>query len=416
MFSFYVVAFDVFSDIVVIFYFINDNGPIFAALQMLFIIAGQVVGAITDVLGDRSGNASRTDLVMALLGYGRIWFGVNAWKETASADGMRHYKVLSKKHKIWELMYETFPTVALQIYAVMTIDVPVWALVLSITLSAVKVSYSSISYLQSLLKVTLDSKDEDKAVTDKVKDYIKSICLKEQSDSKDGDNSEERPSGNILYFILFMFMVSDFYIRSIPSVMWLAVISEKWIDEEQSMDKFWRFFSGTLLFGGLAAFEFVANRQIRQSHRDLWSILKIFAVSIFSSFHSMLSTVSVLKDDTFYAESLIFSKYLVEHGIRCGVAFILCIFSVAVGGTTLWYPWFLSGIFLLCLVINGVSVHRICNSDFDRLIPEIPRKMHVSQVRSQSTIELQTAGQKESKKPDSSSKPESAGDETLESA
>ena len=79
LFGLYLTAFDLFSDFVVVFYFIVEQEPIFAFLQLMFIVTGQVVGAISDVFGSEHGSYSVIDKVMAVTGFGRIWFTVN-WR------------------------------------------------------------------------------------------------------------------------------------------------------------------------------------------------------------------------------------------------------------------------------------------------------------------------------------------------
>ena len=322
---------------------------------MSFIITGQVVGAISDVFGEHSENLSVVDKVMASMGFGRIWFTVNWWNERLTQDGIGKYKVLRQKHKIWDLLYEAFPTVTLQIYAAMTTDVAPTALVASITISAVCVSFSTILYLRTLLGVQQQDNGAEQTAT------LRVPSLSTESPR----NSQQRPDeSKTIYQTLFVFLISDFYIRSVPMVMMLAMVSMTWFGEEGGRDYVLRFVLGSFIFGAMAFFELIANHRIRtDSHRGLRHILKIFAASIFSSFYSMLCTLSVLKTDPFYAESVIFSKYLVEHGIRCCVALILCIFSMALSDTNLWYPFVLSALFMLCLVINLLTIHWISRSE-----------------------------------------------------
>ena len=145
----------------------------------------------------------------------------------------------------------------------------------------------------------------------------------------------------------------------------LAMIANKYFDDGDNVDSIWRSMLGVILFGAVTIFEFFANQKIRTpSHRDIRFILKIFAGSIFSSFHTMLSTLCVLKMDPFYAESVIFSRYLVEHGIRCAVALILCVCSLALSDSALWFPWALTPLFVVLMVINVLAMRWISNSKF----------------------------------------------------
>ena len=386
LFGLYICAFDKFSDLVVVFYFIVEQEPIFAALQLLFIVTGQVVGAISDVVVDVDDSYSVTDKLMAITGFGRIWFTVNWCKESITQDGNGKYGILRRKHKIWDLLYEAFPTVGLQIYAAMTTTVPVQALVISIMISALSVSFSTTMYLRDLLKVATTQSQNTAGVTGVVpQDDDNNVdgsnrTLSVLPDTLSSSNSiisspkrdSPRDESKQMYLALFVFMVSDFYIRSIPMVMILAIIAKKYFDDMGTDDSVWRSVVGVILFSTVAIFEFLANRNIRiPSHRDTQFILKIFAVSIFSSFHTMLSTLTVLKMDPFYAESVIFSKYLVEHGIRCAIALILCICSLSLSDSSLWFPWALTPLFMGLMIVNGLAMRWIYNSKFTASIPKL---------------------------------------------
>ena len=369
----FLVAVDVYSDLVVVYVFFEETEYIFAILQVSFIITGQVVGATSDVFGEHSENLSVIDKVTAFFGFGRIWFTVNWWNEVMTQDGMGKYKVLRQKHKIWDLLYEAFPTVTLQVFAAMTSDVALTALVASITISAVSVSFSTIRYLRDLLAVQQQDNDTDQ----------RAPALRITSVSTEYPlNRDQRPEeAKSIYLTLFVFLISDFYIRSVPTVMMLAMVSITWFDGDDGRDYFLRFIFGSFMFGVMAIFELIANHKIRmESHRGLKYILKIFVASIFSSFYTMLCTLNVLQMDPFYAESVIFSRYLVEHGIRCVVALIFCICSLALSDGTLWYPWALTVLFLFAVSINGVMMRWIYSSEFvSKIEKNVPPSMeHVT--------------------------------------
>merc|ERR1719242_139047 len=105
---------------------------------------------IADVLGKHDGTVSVTDKVMALCGFGRIWFTVNWWSESIHSDGTGKYRLLREKHKIWDLMYETFPSIALQVYAGLTTDIPSVTLAASIGFSVLSVSFTIIKHLRNI--------------------------------------------------------------------------------------------------------------------------------------------------------------------------------------------------------------------------------------------------------------------------
>ena len=383
----YLVALDVYSDLVVVYFFIDETEYVFAVLQLLFVITGQVVGAVSDVFARDFEQLSVVDKVIASLGFGRIWFTVNWWEEKLCQDESGMYGVLRQKHKIWDLLYEAFPTVALQIYASMTTNVPPQALVASIFISAVSISFSTMLYLGALLKVQEQENPRETSLGDsgqKVSALTVSPIVSSTTPNSEQRRSEAKPR----YLALFVFMVSDFYIRSVPMVMMMAIVSSKWFAGEGIRGTVWRLMFGSLLFGVVATFELIANYKMRiSSKRGLGYILKIFAASIFSSFYSMLCTLSVLKMDSFYAESVIFSKFMVEHGIRCVVALFFCIFCTALSDINSWYPYVLSALFVLCLVINAMAVHWIFRSEFSSAA-DSKQQQHNQQIDARST-ELQ---------------------------
>ena len=63
---------------------------------------------------------SRKDRMIAFVGFGTLYFKVKSWSEVnqshiGSEGGI--YTKLAIKHKIWVIMFETFPSLVLQIYA-----------------------------------------------------------------------------------------------------------------------------------------------------------------------------------------------------------------------------------------------------------------------------------------------------------
>ena len=120
-------------------------------------------------------------------------------------------------------------------------------------------------------------------------------------------------------------------------------------------------------FGVFAVFEFIANQQIRDPLQREWSLIfKVFAASICSSFHSMLSTLHILRNDKFYAKSVIYEKYAKAHGVRCCVSMILAItcrsmmakHEIVDDDTEKLMLWMLVG-FVLSLVLNLMTMYWI---------------------------------------------------------
>merc|ERR1712113_302477 len=160
-----------------------------------------------------------------------------------------------------------------------------------------------------------------------------------------------------LYLILYVFMFSDFYIRSIPLIAAMAMISEKW-----SLSTGSRSVLGMLLFGPLLIFEFLMNRWIRiPSHQGTLFILKTFAVSVFSSFYTMLCTLDILKTDSFYAQSVRFQKYVIEHAVRCILSVVFAIISISLSSE--FFVLAAMGVFVVFFAVNMWTIWKMYQYD-----------------------------------------------------
>ena len=231
-------------------------------------------------------------------------FTMKFWDEAVSKRAVSNqpvsvgkYKTLRTRSKIWEMMYESFPGMVLQLYAAMTTNVPVEALLVSIFVSAVTVSVTVIQYLLRLSTMKRNSTETDFSI------------LKAQKS---------------LIFPFFTFVLSDFVLRSLPLVIFLAVCHLLMSGDAVTWYLFCNiFFSACLLF------EFVANFKIRVgSHRNCFFILKVFAVSVFSSFYSLLCCFELLEHDALFALSVDFAKFKMVHRLREGMSFILSLLVV----------------------------------------------------------------------------------------
>ena len=157
------------------------------------------------------------------------------------------------------------------------------------------------------------------------------------------------------YLILYGFMMTDFYVRAIPLIMLLFVVSEQW-------STFNAVLFAVALFGSIAVFEFVSNIWFRiRSHRKWTFIAKIFAVSVVSSFYSMLSVLDILSGDPLFAKSVVFCKYAMEHAIRCAVSvlIIICLVVMDEDISHCHHHHMLTVIFFVFFAVNGVSMRLI---------------------------------------------------------
>ena len=119
--SIYLAVYDVVTDIVLIYSWIKLEHFTWAILQILFILCGQLVGAFGCYI-DKENNKLKLswfDKLMSLFGFGRAWLVIKSWSDTSENE---NYRKLYKKHKIYELMYESIPSVTLQIYVALISD------------------------------------------------------------------------------------------------------------------------------------------------------------------------------------------------------------------------------------------------------------------------------------------------------
>jgi len=237
------------------------------------------------------------------MGLSRSLFLIKSWCEI---DGENVYKALSNKHKIWELMFEGFPSITLQIYALMTSDEFSETFLISITFSIVSISFNAWMYLVNVS--TLQNQKNQSQAKEVVIDTKTGLSAKVDKVMKNKK----------LFLSLFGFMISDYFIRSIPLIILMASIPSN----------HWRIMSFCILFGGLSIFSFIMNRRMRiPKYQSIKFIFQIFSISILSSFYSLLCTLDLLKDDDFFRKSVSFESFLFEHKVRIYLSAIISLLN-----------------------------------------------------------------------------------------
>eukprot|EP01084_Bolivina_argentea_P120633 213846_1 len=115
IFTISVVTFDVITDINLIINWILHGDFLWAIFQILFIFIGQFQGArgTSQFEGDKLDELSKTEKCFSFFGFGRQYFIIRSWTDTSPND---RYKQMNQRLKAWELMFESFPSVGLQIY------------------------------------------------------------------------------------------------------------------------------------------------------------------------------------------------------------------------------------------------------------------------------------------------------------
>eukprot|EP01084_Bolivina_argentea_P132456 233748_1 len=151
--SMYLSLFDIATDIVVISQFIQNKDYQFVALLCLFIFSGQIMGSFADNFSHLNDKLTKTDKIISLIGFSRIWFLINSWSEQ---NEDRKYLKLYNKHKIWEIMFESFPTITFETYALILnvrdpfSEINLFALYFSIFFSLISVTYNVWQYFVTL--------------------------------------------------------------------------------------------------------------------------------------------------------------------------------------------------------------------------------------------------------------------------
>eukprot|EP01084_Bolivina_argentea_P187756 323351_1 len=263
--SIYLVSFDVLTNIIVIYYFITDTHDyMFAALQILFTILGHIFGSFSNSLfGEEYNNLSKTDKILSFAGFGRPWFSVKSWIEIYDE---KIYTKLATKQRIWGLMFESFPTVTLHLYAVLIAKHFSFSLISSIVVSCIAITYNVWMYV---VRLTHQNQNNVKEVIElilptKPFHIDNNYHLLEDQPQQNTRKQTFIPSwcGQVMhdtsFFIkLFLFMISDFYIRSIPLIVMMGLIP---CDEDKTFCEN-RNIVFCLLFGFLLIFEFIMNKK-----------------------------------------------------------------------------------------------------------------------------------------------------------
>ena len=159
-----------------------------------------------------------------------------------------------------------------------------------------------------------------------------------------------------LHIYVFLFMVSDFYIRSMPLIYFMSLIQCADNDGICVL----RVYTFCGLFGSLLLFEFVMNRKMRikdASYSSWLFVFHTFSVSLFSAFYNLLCTLSILEGDIFYGKSVIKKYFVIEHTIR--IIFSMIVSGISAGllylsseRLTVMIPLF--GTYLIMLCVNIV--------------------------------------------------------------
>ena len=404
----YLVAFDEVTDIIVIIYFFGTGDYLFAVIQIFCILSGNVFGAFSNNLfGEEYKALTKADKIVSLAGFGRPWFIIKSWNEVDNEENDKMYTKLQKRHEIWAIMYESFPSIVLTIYASLIAEKFSLSLIVSIVISCTTVSFNTWRYLIDLsieekqnLKSAIElgimeevntnqlenGVDENAKITgneiemDDMKSNDHEKDEEEQNDTKSIAEATTKSALDIIpspvakevilgntsfYLRLFVFLVTDFYIRSIPLACFMALVILNACNADDTFcpAKLVVFIA---VFGGLMVFEFIMNKRMRVKEWSSYKyVFQVFYVSIFSSFYILLSSLDILKNNQFFGGHVVFQSFVIEHKIRCVLSVILMVINLGLFGgipdeiDVIAVVSSLIAIYIIFLIVNIWSLKRI---------------------------------------------------------
>eukprot|EP01083_Nonionella_stella_P268886 909269_1 len=337
--SMYLISFDLISDVFVIYQFLENHDYQFAAFQITFMIVGQMFGAFSGICFDHGYQLDPLDRILNFFGLSDMWFLIKTWTETELEN---KYKTLYQKHKIWEIMYQSIPSLALQVYALFVTETSPFVLVSSTALSMITATFDISSYLAGVIaekdktdktnQVVMDTTAADDATKEhetqtanttsntidglrKLQDEQGKRCIQNKLRAVcEGINRKCTAvfDHDQLFLRLFFFLISDFYLRTIPFVVTISAIN---CDDNQSICTP-RTAGFVCIFGGISVMEFIFNWKMRKECQSWGLIFETCWVSTLSSFYVLFSCLKVLSNEKAFGCTVMFKMYELEHKVR----------------------------------------------------------------------------------------------------
>ena len=141
-------------------FFASEIYWIYGILQLVFLISSNYFsGTSNKLFGEEYENLTICDKCMAFLGFGAQYFKIKSWSEVGDNAADHIYERLEMKHQIWTVMFETFPSLGLQIYASLVepnTELSV-ALTASIMFSCLRVTVTVYNYMLDVAQQSSDT-------------------------------------------------------------------------------------------------------------------------------------------------------------------------------------------------------------------------------------------------------------------
>lgn len=334
-------AFSIYGDLMAIYSYIGEEEYIFAALQISLFIIGQCI-----------------------FGLGGLCSTFKWWNESIAKGGdhVGKFGILRKQLSVAGIYFAGLPSVSLNIYAAMTTKVNRSELMFAVMVKLSMLVFNGTKSFRGLIKNTNKRAAELEGTPRNQPRTHTSVhsTSSSQIPSPKKDSAPKKFEVETLSLRMASFMLSDYYIRIIPMLMILSTIAPAF-----------RTMTAFFLFGTIWVFECFATRKMMTSTLQIWVILIAGGIQVFSS----PSLLEVIKEN---GPSVISSRYLLEHGIRCFVGLLLCCLSLVKSSTI---NWTLSGLFVAELINNGGVIYGIYQS----------HSSQDSQQQNVQSIELQRA-------------------------
>ena len=160
--------------------------------------------------------------------------------------------------------------------------------------------------------------------------------------------------GNPAAFIsIYIFMVSDFYVRTYPFVGLLAFLNKNHLF-------FIEIIVGIVLFIFLGFIGYYLCKWMRiKTHKKNKEITSIFAITIISSFYNLLCCIPDLKDINFFDQACSSTKFIAAHILRMMITFIMYIIYIAVASSSISNDFSFVIVFAVFFLLNLVSIESV---------------------------------------------------------
>ena len=188
--------------------------------------------------------------------------------------------------------------------------------------------------------LSMDNVVSTSSVNDSINKSKKNSWIKE-SINYYIDNFEHANVNKYYFIAIYLFMCSDYYIRSFPSIVLIAIIKQRIslsIDPFNDIDGIQT--NGDSILSGIIFFSYFSIvgiielflcRYMRiDEYKNIGYILKIFFVSVLSSFYNVLCCFKFLENDPFFGKCVVFDKHLKEHYCRMIFSIMIVIVWVSI--------------------------------------------------------------------------------------